>query len=312
MGARVTALAGGVGAAKFLCGLVKVVDPSDITIIGNPADDAIFHGMHVSPDLDIVTYWLAGIVDRKKGWGVEADTTFALEQLSRLGFETWFTLGDHDIGTHLARTALLATGLTLSEVTDRIRRALGVGSRIIPATDDRVATKITTSDGEVREFQEYFVRYRHSEEVARVEFDGIESALPAPGVLEAIEEAERIVVCPSNPVVSIGPILAVSGIREALRARRKDVYAVTPIIGGRVLKGPADRMMSVVGAEATAVGVAKLYSDFCGNFVLDRRDSELAEKIEALGVRVLPVETIMSDGESDESAAQLAKEILAW
>lgn len=308
-GARVTALAGGVGAAKFLCGLVKVIDADDVTIIGNTADDAIFHGLHVSPDLDIVTYWLAGIVDRKRGWGVEGDTTFALNHLNDLEIDTWFTLGDRDIGTHMARTDWLSQGLTLSEVTDRIRRALGVGPLLIPMTDDRVATKITTSDGQVREFQEYFVRFRHSEEVAGVEFEGVETAQPAPGVLEAIEDAERIIVCPSNPVVSIGPILAVGGIREALRSKRSEVYAISPIIAGRALKGPADRLLPVVGAEASAFGVAMLYADFCGNFVLDHRDSDLAEKIEELGVRTLATETIM---DSDEAAAQLAKEILSW
>ena len=305
---RVTALAGGVGAAKFLRGLVRATEPENVTIIGNTGDDAVFHNLHVSPDLDIVTYTLAGLVDDTLGWGIKQDTTHALDQMAGLGLETWFTLKDRDIGTHMARTTWLADGVPLSEVTDRIRRGLDVGARIIPMTDDAVRTRIVTSDGVTREFQEYFVRYRHSEEVAEVHFEGAETATPAPGVLDAIGAAQRIIVCPSNPVVSIGPILAVPGIREALRERRDAVFAISPIVQGAALKGPADKLLPVVGAEASASAVAGLYQDFCGTFIVDYRDAPEAGKIEDLGMRVMVLETVM---ETPGISRQLAKEILA-
>jgi LPPG:FO 2-phospho-L-lactate transferase len=249
---------------------------------------------------------LAGIVD-SAGWGIAGDTTNALEQLGSYGIETWFTLKDRDIGTHMARTHLLADGLTLAEVTDRIRTSLGVGAKIIPMSNDPVATKIVTAGGEVRDFQEYFVKLRHSDEVARVEFEGAGSARPAPGVLEAIETADLIVVCPSNPVLSIGPILAVPGIREALGRRRAAVVAISPIIAGSALKGPAATLLPVVGAEASAAGVAGLYRDFCGTMVLDNADASEAGAVEALGMRALATQTIMH---KPADAKQLAKEIL--
>jgi LPPG:FO 2-phospho-L-lactate transferase len=305
---RVTALAGGTGAAKFLRGLVRAVDPSEVTVVGNVGDDAVFHGLHVSPDLDIVVYTLAGLVDERLGWGIKGDTTHALDHMSGLGVDTWFTLRDRDLGTHLARTTWLTDGMPLSEVTDRIRTSLGVACHIIPATDDPVRTMITTADGVERDFQEYFVRFRHSEEVSRVEFEGAAGSRPAPGVLEAIAEAERIIICPSNPVVSIGPILAVPGIRQALAERREQVFAISPIVEGAALKGPADRLLPVVGAEASASGVASLYSDFCRTFVIDYRDAPEAARVEALGMRVMVVETVM---ETEGIATQLAKEVLA-
>ena len=303
---RVTALAGGGGAAKFLRGLVRAVDPKQVTIIGNTGDDAWFHGLYVSPDLDIVTYTLAGVVD-ETGWGIKADTTHALDQLANYGVDTWFTLKDKDLGTHMARTTWLADGVPLSEVTDRIRNGLGVESRILPMSDDPVRTRIVTAEGIEREFQEYFVRFRHSEDVSKVTFEGAADSHPAPGVIEAIGLAERIIVCPSNPVVSIGPILSVPGIREALTARRDDIFAISPIVQGAALKGPADKLLPVVGAEASASGVAGLYKDFCGTFVVDYRDAPEAGKVEALGMRVMVLETVM---ESEGIARQLAKEVL--
>jgi LPPG:FO 2-phospho-L-lactate transferase len=303
---RVTALAGGVGAARFLRGLIMATRDDHVTIIGNTGDDSVMHGLHISPDLDILAYTLAGIVD-SAGWGIAGDTTNALEQLGSYGIETWFTLKDRDIGTHMARTHLLADGLTLAEVTDRIRTSLGVGAKIIPMSNDPVATKIVTAGGEVRDFQEYFVKLRHSDEVARVEFEGAGSARPAPGVLEAIETADLIVVCPSNPVLSIGPILAVPGIREALGRRRAAVVAISPIIAGSALKGPAATLLPVVGAEASAAGVAGLYRDFCGTMVLDNADASEAGAVEALGMRALATQTIMH---KPADAKQLAKEIL--
>lgn len=304
----ITALAGGVGAAKFLRGLVAVVDPAEVTIIGNTGDDSVFHGLHVSPDLDIVTYTLAGIADPATGWGIASDTTRALDQMRALGIDAWFKLTDRDLATHLARTTWLQQGVPLSEVTDRIRRALGVASRIIPMSDDPVRTRITTKEGVGRDFQEYFVKHGHSEEVCRVRMEGSETAIPAPGVLKAIEQAERIIVCPSNPIVSIGPILSVPGIRTALRSRREDVFAISPIVQGAALRGPAGRLIPLAGVPATAAGVAELYSRICANFVLDHRDAGETPKIDALGVRPIVLETVM-DG--PEVAERLAKEIIS-
>jgi LPPG:FO 2-phospho-L-lactate transferase len=277
-----------------------------VTIIGNTGDDSVMHGLHVSPDLDIVTYTLAGIVDTA-GWGIADDTTHALEQMARYGVDTWFTLGDRDIGTHMARTGWLAEGATLSEVTDRIRTSLGVEPRILPMSDHPVRTKIVTREGITRDFQEYFVKLRHTDEVARVDYEGAERSSPAPGVLETLSEADRIVVCPSNPVLSIGPILAVPGIREALVRRRAHVVAISPIVAGAALKGPAARLLPVVGAEATAAGVAGLYRDFCGTMVLDRLDAGQAAGIEAMDMRTLVTQTIMH---TPGDAKLLAREIL--
>lgn len=303
---KVTALAGGVGAARFLRGLMMATRDDAVTVIGNTGDDSVMHGLHISPDLDIVAYTLAGIVD-PAGWGIAGDTTNALKQMGSYGIETWFTLRDRDIGTHMARTHLLAGGLTLAEVTDRIRTGLGVNARIIPMSNDRVATKIVTTTGEVRDFQEYFVKLRHSDEVAGVEFEGAGTAHPAPGVLEALDSADLIIVCPSNPVLSIGPILSVPGIREAIARRRADVVAISPIIAGSALKGPAATLLPVVGAEATAAGVAGLYNDFCGTMVLDNADAAQAAAVEALGMKALVTQTIMH---TPGDAKQLAKEIL--
>jgi LPPG:FO 2-phospho-L-lactate transferase len=264
-----------------------------LTVVGNTGDDAVFHGLHVSPDLDTVTYTLAGLVDPDTGWGIGGDTTHALGQLTALGVDTWFRLGDRDIGTHLARTSWLAEGIPLSAVTDRIRTALGVEAAIVPMSDDPVRTTIVTAAGDVREFQEYFVRHRHAEDVATVRFDGAARARPAPGVLEAVGNADLIVICPSNPVVSIGPILAVPGVRDALAARREAVVGISPIVQGAALKGPAARLLPLTGAEVSASGVASLYADICATFVVDRRDPQEAAKVEALGMRAAVLETVM-------------------
>jgi LPPG:FO 2-phospho-L-lactate transferase len=305
---RITALAGGVGAAKFLRGLIRAIDPAKVTIIGNTGDDAIFHGLHVSPDLDIVTYTLAGLVDERMGWGIAGDTTTALDQMSSLGIDTWFRLGDKDLGTHLARTTWLNQGEPLSVVTDRIRTAFGVGARIIPMSDDPVRTKLRTVNGDVLDFQEYFVRRRHADEISEIAFDGVAAARPAPGVIEAIEEGDRVIICPSNPVISIGPILAVPGVRGALVRRKRDVFAVSPIVQGSALKGPADKLLPTAGAEVSAYGVATLYREICGAFVIDHRDAVESQRIEGLGMKVLARETIM---ETPAVSEQLAKEILA-
>lgn len=304
---RVTALAGGVGAAKFLRGVLGAADPASVTVIGNTGDDTVIYGLHVSPDLDIVTYTLAGIVDAR-GWGIASDTLNALDQLGRYGFDTWFTLGDRDIGTSMARTEWLGEGVPLSEVTDRLRRALGVVCRLIPMSDDRICTRVVTADGTVREFQEYFVKLRHSDPVSEIRFEGAAAASPAPGVLQAIEEADRILVCPSNPILSIGPILSVPGIREALVSRREEVRAISPLVAGAALKGPAASLMAVVGAEASAAGVASLYRDFCSTLVIDTADAALAARIEELGVRAVAAGIVMR---TPDDARRLAAEVLA-
>lgn len=303
-----TALAGGVGAAKFLRGLVRCIPDTDVTVVGNTGDDDAFHGLHVSPDLDTVVYTLAGIIDAGKGWGLAGDTRHALDHLGRLGVDTWFWLGDRDFGTHIARTMWLGEGLPLSAVTDRIRRGLGVGARILPMTDDPVRTRLITEAGEELDFQDYFVRRHHADPIAAVRFEGAGAAHPAPGVLNAIADAERVIVCPSNPVISIGPILAVPGVRDALRAVAPKVVAVSPIVQGAALRGPADRLLPVAGAEPSASGVAGLYADVCRTFVLDRRDPDQVAPVEALGLRAVLAETVM---ETPEVAAALAKEILS-
>ena len=302
----VTALAGGVGGSKLLVGLQDALAPDALTAVVNTADDAVVYGVHVSPDVDIVTYWLAGIADRTRGWGIDGDTFNVVEAFGRLGTDTWFGLGDADFATCLFRTQRMSDGAVLSTITDEIRRSLGVETRILPMSDDPVRTRIVCADGRTLEFQEYFVKERQEPEVAEVRFAGIADAKPAPGVVEAIADAERVVVCPSNPVLSVAPILSLPGVREALR-EHSDVVAVSPIVGGRALKGPADRLLPAAGAESSATGVARLYADFCDTFVLDRRDAAEAEAIEALGMRAATLDTIMSDL---ERSSRLATEIL--
>ena len=299
----ITILAGGVGAARFLRGLVDVVDPAELTIIGNTGDDETFLGLHVSPDLDTVVYTLADVVNPETGWGLAGDTFACLEQARALGEDTWFRLGDQDLATHVHRTWLLRQGRSLSEATAAIARAFGLTCRVLPMSDDRVRTVVRTDAGELA-FQEYFVRRGWQDEVRGVRFEGAEAARPAPGVLEAIADAEAVIIAPSNPLVSIGPILAVPGVREALRDTQAPVAAVSPIIGGRALKGPADRMLSALGHEASALGVARLYADFLDALVLDREDEALAPAVEALGVRAVVTDTVMRDAETRRALAE--------
>lgn len=289
---RVTALAGGVGASKLLLGLAALVEPVDLTAIVNTGDDMELHGLKISPDLDIVTYTLAGIVNPKTGWGYRGETFAALKRLGVFGRECWFNLGDKDLATHLHRTALLKEGRTLSDSADSIRRALGVEARILPMSDEPVPTLIETDEGALH-FQEYLVKCRAEPMVRGIRFLGAEKAQPAPGVLEAIREAELIVVCPSNPLISVGPILAVPGIREALRVRREDVVAISPIVGGKSLKGPSDRMLAQLGYEVSARAVARMYADVAGTFVIDRVDRGEAAAIESLGMRAAILPTVM-------------------
>lgn len=305
------ALAGGVGAARFLRGLVRVVPPADVTVVVNTADDDVFHGLWVCPDLDTVTYTLAGAEHPEQGWGLAGETFGVMDALDRYGPDTWFRLGDRDLATHLYRTERLASGATLTEVATEIAAAWGVVPRLLPMSDDRVATRVTVArDGgrrEVLAMQEWFVRERAASPVLAVEFDGAETARPSPGVLEALETAETVLVCPSNPVISIGPILAVPGIREVLTRRRDRVVGVSPIIAGAPVKGPADRLMGPLGIEVSCVGVARAYADFCGTLVIDSGDAQRAREVEAAGVRAVVADTLMTDA---RVAAALARHTL--
>ena len=307
-----TALAGGVGAARFLRGLVDVVDPTLVTAIVNTADDDRFHGLHVSPDLDSVTYALADANNRELGWGLAGETFATMDALDRYGVPTWFRLGDRDLATHLFRTQRLAAGIPLHQVTAEIAGAWGLRTRLLPMSNDPVRTRIRVrrDDGTADELamQEWFVRERTEPPVLAVRFAGAEEARPAPGVLEALEIAETILVCPSNPVISIGPILAVPGIRDLLVQRRERVVGVSPIIAGRPVKGPADRLMGPLGIEVSCVGVAAEYREICGTLVIDGADAASAAAVERLGVRAVVADTLMRDA---RIAAALARDVLA-
>jgi len=305
------ALAGGVGAARFLRGLVQVVAPEDITVVVNTGDDDWFHGLLVCPDLDTVTYTLAGAENPDTGWGLAGETFAAMDALDRYGAPTWFRLGDRDLATHLYRDERLRSGAPLSTIAAEIAAAWGVRSQLLPMSDDRVATRIDVraGDGSVTELrmQEWFVRERAEPQVAAVHFEGVDGAAAAPGVLETLASAETIVVCPSNPVISIGPILAVPGVRDALRRRRDRVVGVSPIIAGAPVKGPADRLMDPLGMEVSCVGVARAYRDFCSALVIDAGDAARAAEVEALGVHAVATDTLMRDA---RVAAALARNTL--
>lgn len=300
----VMALAGGVGAARLLRGVIHVIPPEDLVIVGNTGDDAELHGLHVSPDLDTVMYTLASIADEEKGWGVSGDTFNCLGMLDKLGFETWFKLGDRDLATHVARTRFLREGMPLSKVTAELCRRLGVKARLVPMTDDSVRTKVV-SGHQTLAFQEYFVKREAEDEVTRVFFEGAEKARPVPGVLEAIEKAERVIICPSNPILSISPILSIPKIKAALKKTRAPTVGVSPIVGGKALKGPAHRIMASMGLEVSAYGVAKFYEDFLDHFIIDDVDAHEKERIEELGVRVTVTDTLMRDVESSVRLARI-------
>jgi LPPG:FO 2-phospho-L-lactate transferase len=308
----ITALAGGVGAARFLRGLVQVVPPGDVTVVVNTGDDDRFHGLLVCPDLDSVTYTLAGAQNPDTGWGLVDETFHTMDAMDRYGVPTWFRLGDRDLATHLFRTQLVDGGLPLSGATARIAEAWNLRPRLLPMTDDRVATRITvaTADGRERELamQEWFVKERCEPPVVRVHFRGAADAQPGPGVLEALETADTILICPSNPVISIGPILAVPGVRDVLVRRRDRVVGVSPIIAGRPVKGPADRLMGPLGIDVSCVGVAREYREFCSTLVIDSGDATRAGEVEAQGVRAVVADTLMTDA---RVAAALARDTLA-
>ena len=307
---EIVALAGGVGAAKLLLGLSRAMDPRELAVIVNTGDDIVLHGLSISPDLDIVTYTLAGLVNPDTGWGFRDETFRTLDQLAVYGRPSWFHLGDRDLATHIHRTAMLREGKRLSEVADSIRRALGVQSRIFPMSDQLVPTIVETDQGRLH-FQEYLVQRRAKPSVRAISFDGIERARPAPGVLEALDRASSIVICPSNPLISIGPILATPGVREALRKRRAHVVAVCPIVGGKSLKGPSDQMLAQLGHNVSALGVARMYQDICGTFVIDPVDGAQSSAIESFGMEVVIHPTIMRTVEDKELLARRMVEFAA-
>jgi LPPG:FO 2-phospho-L-lactate transferase len=300
------ALAGGVGAARFLTGLTRLVREEDLTVISNTGDDIELFGLHISPDIDIVAYTLAGIVDEEKGWGIRGDTFQCLYMLKEQGLDAWFGLGDRDLATHIYRTNRLKQGLTLTQITSELCQSLGLKIKILPMSNDNFETRVTTNVGSMH-FEEYFVKRKCKDEVLGVEFVGAATAKPSPGVLEAISDAKLVIVCPSNPVVSIGTILSIKGVRDALKKTKAKVVGVSPIVGGLPIKGPADKMLRALGIEVSAYGVAKFYSDFLDTFVIDKRDAASKGKIEQLGIYVKATNTIMKN--FDDKVA-LAKTVL--
>lgn len=312
---RITVLAGGVGSARFCAGLVRVVDPADLTIVVNVGDDERIRGLHLSPDLDTVCYHLAGLEDWERGWGLVEESYEVqrryVELAARAGLDAdlqdWFTLGDRDIALNMLRTRLLDTGHPLSEATAAIARALGIACRVLPVTDDAVRTKLRSASGELLDFQEYFVHRRQRDEVTEILVDGAPGAAPAPGVVEAIVEADVVIVPPSNPLISVEPLLAVGTVRDVLRDRGPVRVAVSPIISGRALKGPADLLMRSLGHDVSALGVARLYAGTVDVFVLDAQDAPMASAIGDLGLRPVVGDTIMR---SPEDAARVAKAVV--
>jgi LPPG:FO 2-phospho-L-lactate transferase len=300
----ITALAGGVGAARFLTGLTHHVKQEDLTVIVNTGDDIDLFGLHISPDVDIVTYTLAGIINDENGWGIKGDTFECLSMLKRFGSVDWFNLGDRDFATSILRTNMLKNGLTLSEVSEKVSRDLGLKLKILPMTDDKFATHIRIAEGSIH-FEEYMVKRAGQDQVLGVEFVGADTAKPAAGVVEAIMNSERVIICPSNPIVSIGTILSISGVREAMRKTGAKKVAVSPIVGGAPIKGPADKLLRGLGVEVSAFGVAKLYSDFLDAIVIDTVDAAEKSRIEALGIKVVVANTLMKDLASKTALADV-------
>jgi LPPG:FO 2-phospho-L-lactate transferase len=310
-GSEIVVVSGGVGAARLLSGIVQVVPPASVTALVNVGDDLELHGLRISPDLDTITYTLAGEINPETGWGLRGESWQAMATVERYGGVTWFGLGDRDLGTHLYRTQRVSEGAPLSVVTAEIAAAWDLGLRLLPVTDDRLRTMVTLDgdgdDGREVSFQEYFVQRRHGVPVQAIRFEGASSCRPAPGVLDAIAGAERIVIAPSNPVVSIDPVLAVPGVRDALVARRADAVAVSPIVAGAALKGPADRLLKELGHEATVVGVARWYAPLAATLVIDEADADLAGAVAAEGIRPVIAATVMR---TPQLAADLARTVL--
>lgn len=300
----ITILAGGVGAARFLEGLVQVSSPETLKIIVNTGDDFVLHGLHISPDLDIITCTLAGIINQEQGWGIAGDTYACLDSLEQLGAPTWFKIGDQDLALHLQRTQLLNAGYPLTYIADLFRRALNVGAQILPMSNQVVPTHIVTTEGEMH-FEEYLVQRQAKDTVLGVRFVDIEQAKPAPGVLDAITNAKIILLAPSNPVVSIGPILAVPGIRKALQDTLAPIVGISPIVGGAAIKGPAVPLMQAVGLETSAKGIVQAYRDFLNVLIIDNVDAQLKDELEALGVQVVITDTIMRNTEDKVRLAKI-------
>ena len=306
MTTRVAVLAGGVGAARFLDGLVRVTPPQDITAIVNVGDDMEWAGLHIAPDLDTVMYTLSGLVNPEMGWGVAGDGRRVLDRLDSLGGPAWFLIGDDDLATHLFRTHRLREGAPLSAVTAELCRTVGIECRVTPVTDDRLRTVVQTPDGELA-FQDYFVRRRAADPVHGLRFDGAEAAAPAPGVIEALRSADAIVIAPSNPFLSIDPLLAVPGVREVLTESGAPVVAISPIIGGAAVKGPATDILASLGHDVSAIGVARLYAELVDIFILDEQDAALVEQVEAeTALRCLALPTLMSGLAEKQALAQAA------
>ena len=303
----ITALGGGSGAAKFLKGLTGVIPPSELTVIVNTADDMDLYGMRVSPDIDTIIYRLSGNIDEKKGWGLRGDTFEVLSAAARFGFPTWFGLGDRDLATHLFRKAVIDAGGTLSESTAKIAQRFGLGEmRILPMSDDWVETWIETDEGEMH-FQEYYIKHAMRPGVTGVNIKGARDAAPAPGVFDSIDGADMVIICPSNPIISIGPILEVGGVMERLVGAPGLKVAVSPLMRGKPLKGPADKLMRGLGMEASSTQVARLYADFLDVLVIDRSDAAEAASIKLLGVNVFVTDTLIPD---EQSSMRLSREIL--
>jgi LPPG:FO 2-phospho-L-lactate transferase len=307
---KIAVLAGGVGGARFVQALTEVVSPADVTVIANVGDDLEVHGLHVSPDLDTLLYTLAGLGDKERGWGRADETWNALDTIERLGGESWFQLGDRDLGLHLVRTKALRRGEPLSAVTKRIAGAVGLELALLPASDDRLRTRIRTPAGEF-EFQEWFVARGHRDRADEVVYDGAAEATPAPGVLEALEAAELIAIAPSNPFVSIRPILAVDEIRTAVARRRERVVAVSPLIGGRAVKGPADAMFTSLAGGTGAGQVTDCYKGLIGALVLDEADADDAESVAERGVRPLVTRTLMSEPDARQALVETVLGLVA-
>ena len=299
-------LTGGTGGAKLIQGLSEEIDPSELAIICNTADDFVLHGLNISPDLDTIMYTLAGLAGIR-GWGIQNDSFTVLTQLKQLGAETWFQLGDRDLATHVMRTRLLREGMPLSKVTDHLKTRFAVTATLLPMTDDTVETRVTTPQGEIS-FQEYFVKQRWEPEVKEIAYAGVENSSPAPGVINAIRDASRIIICPSNPVTSIGPILAVSGIRNAIKTAHALVIGVSPMIGDSAISGPAHKLMAARGLEPSAVGAARAYADLLDAFLIDAADEKLADNIQSLGIQVVATSIRM---DSHAGKSRLAREVLA-
>ncbi|HXH57449.1 2-phospho-L-lactate transferase [Iamia sp.] len=304
-------LAGGVGAARLLTGLVRIVAPGDITVIVNVGDDIVIHGLHISPDLDTITYTLADQVDPERGWGLRDETWRAMDMVARYGGIDWFNLGDRDLGTHLYRTQRLTEGAPLSVVTAEIARAWDLGLTLLPVTDDPLRTRVTVVDPDAERevgFQEWFVQRRHAVPVTAIRVVGAAEASPAPGVLDALAEAEAVLIAPSNPLVSIGPLLAVTEVADAVRAGRDRTVAVSPLVAGAALKGPADRLMADLGHDPSVTGVARLYRELAATLVIDEADATLAGTVEAEGMAAVVTRTVMTD---PYVAAELSRTALA-